>query len=158
MPVFNGRIGGESQDQQGNIITLQPSEAMRHVGPIMPVILTPLGASPQQSGDTALSVSGQALIDTGAMTTCVDAEAAKQVGLAIVGSGYINSATHADQEVPIFAGSLHIEGASMAAEFTQAFGANLAAHQGIVALIGRDLLSRCVLVYNGPDDSFSLSI
>ena len=40
---------------------------------------------------------------------------------------------------------------------TQAFGAKLAP-QGLIALIGRDVLMNCVLVYNGIDGSFSISL
>ena len=28
---------------------------------------------------------------------------------------------------------------------------------GLIALIGRDVLADCILVYNGPENSFSLS-
>ena len=50
-----------------------------------------------------------------------------------------------------------MEAASITISVNRAFGANLAI-QGLIALIGRDLLAQCVLVYNGLDGSFSLSI
>jgi hypothetical protein len=42
-------------------------------------------------------------------------------------------------------------------EFSSVVGATLAA-QGIIALIGRDVLSRCLLVYNGPADMFTITL
>ena len=42
-------------------------------------------------------------------------------------------------------------------ETKRAYGASLAS-QGLIVLIGRDMLANCVLVYNGPDSSFSLSL
>jgi hypothetical protein len=39
----------------------------------------------------------------------------------------------------------------------RAIGAPLAA-QGLLVLIGRDLLQHCVLVYNGPAGGFTLTI
>ena len=102
-------------------------------------------------------VVGWALIDTGAHSTCVDREAAARAGLAVVDSAPMTSATYAHEIVPIFAGQLDITGIPQNVVVNRAYGANLAA-QGLVALIGRDLLASCILIYNGPDGSFSLSL
>ncbi len=88
--------------------------------------------------------------------TCIDQSAARKAGLAIVDSGGISSATHANEIVPIFAGRLDIHGLSPVETFG-AYGVSLES-QKLIALIGRDLLASCVLVYNGSDDSFSLSL
>ena len=88
--------------------------------------------------------------------TCIDRSAAEKAGLAIVDSGKISSATHANEVVPIFAGRLDIHGLRVVNTF-RAYGVNLEA-LNLIALFGRDLLARCVLVYNGTDDSFSLSL
>ena len=69
----------------------------------------------------------------------------------------MTSATHANEIVPIFAGRMTIQGLPVSIDATRAYGANLAP-QGLVALIGRDILAKCVLIYNGSDGSFSLSI
>ena len=45
----------------------------------------------------------------------------------------------------------------IAVNTTRAYGATLAT-QGLVALIGRDILARCQFTYNGADGSFSLAI
>ena len=147
------RLKGEAVNEKGQKVPLLPLEALCQTGPILRIILTPL----KEVGNPPLPVAGGVLIDTGAAETCVDITAAQQAGLAQVGRGTMNSATHTNQEVPIFAGRLTIEGAGIEISMNRAIGANLFSH-GIIALIGRDLLARCILTYNGPDGSFSLSI
>ena len=100
---------------------------------------------------------GWALIDTEASLTCIDQKAAEKAGLALVDSGPITSATHDNEVVPIFAGRLKIEGLPQYLNTHRAYGVNLEP-QGLIALLGRDLLAHCVFIYNGLDGSFSLSI
>ena len=102
-------------------------------------------------------MSGRALIDTGALLTCVDAAAAQRAGLAMVGTGMVTTATHANEVVPIFAGRLYIDAVSVSVNANHAMGVNLES-QDLIALIGRDVLVNCVFVYNGLDGSFSLSV
>jgi hypothetical protein len=161
LSILNARIDAKTKDRQGNVKPIHPKVALQNVGPSVQVILVPLEAQLRSIADNGGTppqpVSGRALIDTGASITCVDAEAARQAGLAMVGTGTMTSATHANEVVPVFAGRLTIEPASITVNSNRAFGPNLK-NQGLIALIGRDLLANCVLVYNGPDGSFSLSI
>ena len=156
MPIVNRRFSGRFRGQ-----STSPRAVLQNVGPNIEVILAPLEAqlkSTADHGDTPPQpVSGHAPIDTGASTTCVDAEAARRAGMALVTTGRIMSATHANELVPVFAGRLTIAQASITVNSNRAFGLNLK-DQGLIALIGRDLLANCVLVYNGLDGSFSLSL
>ena len=160
MPILNTRVQGEAVDQHGNTVQLPPFQALEAAGPRLEMLISPLDEHVRvimQSGEPAPApVPGLALIDTGASTTCIDQDAATQAGLAVVDSGPMHSATHANEIVPIFAGRLMING-FIAVEANRAYGATLAA-QGLVALIGRDILARCQLNYNGVDGSFSLAI
>ena len=99
--------------------------------------------------------TGAALIDTGATQTCFDTVAANSVGLPVVGKGLMSSASHNNQEVPLFAGLLQIPGYGDLKMYN-AMGARLQ-DLGIVALIGRDALWDSIFIYNGVDGSFSLS-
>ena len=161
MPILNIRIGGEAEDGRGNIASLSPNMALQMIGPVVPVILSPLEAHlkavADRKDDMPPPISGRAMIDTGAATTCVDIDAARKADLAQVDSGIISSATHANEQVPVFAGQLAIESTQITINTHRAIGANLAPHK-LVALIGRELLAQCVFVYNGSDSSFSLSI
>lgn len=112
--------------------------------------MTDRGESPPQP------VTGFALIDTGASATCIDRKAAEKAGLAVVDSGPMTSATHANEIVPIYAGKVEIQGLP-SCNVAKAYGANLEP-QGLCALIGRDMLASCVLVYNGSDGFVSLSL
>ena len=159
MPTLSARVQSERKDQHGNAVLANPSTALRMAGPRVYVTLSPFEdqiKSLAKKGDIPTSVTGTALIDTGASVTCIDRSAAEKAGLAIVDSGKISSVTHANEVVPIFAGRLDIHGLRTVNTF-RAYGVNLES-QKLIALFGRDLLARCVLVYNGTDDSFSLSL
>lgn len=97
------------------------------------------------------------MIDTGAAFTCVDVEAAERAGLRTVDTGRITSATHEGEPTPIYACRLEFVGWDISLTKHRAYGARLAP-QDLVALIGRDVLSQCVLIYNGADGAFSLAL
>lgn len=75
----------------------------------------------------------------------------------MVGNAFIGSVTQERQEVPAFAGKILIAG-SININLNNGAGANLGAFDGLVALIGRDLLQSALLTYNGPDGSISIAI
>ena len=100
-------------------------------------------------------VEGSVLIDTGALVACVDRHAAEQAGLSIVGSGRMSSATHENEVVPVYAGRLRIAGFTDI-DLRSAYGAHLRS-QGIIALIGRDVLRSCTFFYNGAEGTVSLA-
>lgn len=101
-------------------------------------------------------VPGLAPVDTGASITRVDHDTADRAGLAVVDSGPMASATHASEIVPIYAGRPMIS-SFCAINANRAYGATLAS-QGLIALIGRDILAQCMFTYNGSDGSFSIAI
>lgn len=102
-------------------------------------------------------ISGNALIDTGATHTSIDDAIAQQAGLAVTGTATMSSATHAHQTVNTYAGIIDFVGMAGTVTCNRAQGVNLQTH-GIIALLGRDVLEHCLLVYNGQDGSFSLSV
>lgn len=161
MPILNSRLQAESRDADGNIISVSPELALQQLGPRLQLTLAPLDEHVKVIAGKGEAipqpVSGFALIDTGASITCIDRGAAEQAELAVVDSGPITSATHEAEVVPIYAGKLDIAGLATNLTTHRAYGANLAS-QGLIALIGRDVLKNCVLVYNGLDGSFSLSL
>lgn len=59
------------------------------------------------------------------------------------------------EKVSIYAGRLEIAGFTSIVT-RAALGMELASLD-LIALIGRDVLTNCILVYNGPESSFSLS-
>ncbi len=89
-------------------------------------------------------IKGYALIDTGASSTCVDDSVARRLGLPVVDVVHISSASHPSTLQNVYPVQLMIEGFPVSIEVPMAIGTMLAS-QGIIALIGRDLLRHCTL-------------
>ena len=161
MPILNTQISAKQEDSDGRIITAPLGAGLQALGPRIQITLLPLEAQLKSLASKGKSIPppvvGLALIDTGASSTCIDQKAAEDAGLAVVDSGPMSSATHDNEIVPIYAGRVDIVGMSISVSANRAYGVNLKS-QELIALIGRDILASCVLVYNGPDGSFSLSI
>lgn len=102
------------------------------------------------------SVAGSALIDTGADVTAFDLAAAARAGLAHSGAGRLMTVLgRHDREVPLLLGEVTITGLSTF-PVLQGRGFDLS-DLGLVAVIGRDVLRRTVLVYNGREGWATLS-
>ena len=142
-----------SNDSSVNGRQIEPSEALAIRGATFPALLIQPGNDPNKQK----VVEGMLMVDTGALATCVDQNAAERAGLQVVDSGPVSSVTHANQVVPIYSGIIEIVGSGISVTCNRAYGVNLG-QQGIIALVGRDLLKLSVLIYNGPDGSYSLSM
>ena len=76
-------------------------------------------------------ISGMALIDTGATTTCIDEEAARQLKLPVVNVATVASASHSATQHNVFPIQIGISGLLIAINAPGAIGAPLAA-QGLL--------------------------
>lgn len=107
-----------------------------------------------------LPQSGYAIIDTGAFPTCIDVTAVSSLDVQPVNirqtltpAGPVNQNTY----------PIHVKfpGTSIEIEFQEALSANLSGQnfngRPILALVGRDILSSCILIYNGLTGEYSLS-
>jgi predicted aspartyl protease len=101
-------------------------------------------------------LSGWALLDTGATSTCIDAAAAKKLKLPVIDKGKISSASHEAIEVNIYPAVIAFTGTPIKANVLKAVGANLAG-QDLIALLGRDLLQNFTVFYNGAMGEITLS-
>ncbi|HEX4960515.1 MAG TPA: aspartyl protease family protein [Thermoanaerobaculia bacterium] len=99
-------------------------------------------------------IVGEALIDTGANVSCIDIEAATELGLKPIDVTKMHSASHSDHEVPVYYASLEILGMGARFELRSMGGALKA--QNLIALIGRDALAGTVLFYDGPTGQTTL--
>jgi predicted aspartyl protease len=102
-------------------------------------------------------ISGLALIDTGATSTCIDETVAQQLNLPVVDVVTIASATHSEAKQNVYPALIEVVGLPIKFNALRAIGVPLA-NQGLQVLIGRDLLQHCTLFYNGIIGSFTLSI
>ena len=157
MPVLNVRSEARGEDGR----TRPAPEVLAAAGPLIPVTLTLSDESQraltEQHKPLPEPMTGYAMIDTGASQTCFDEDAARRAGLPITGAARMASASHADIKVPVFAGKILISG-NLIIDAGKAMGANLSAFDGLIALIGRDLLQSAVFTYNGPDGFISLAM
>lgn len=155
MPTFSIRFNNQDDpDGRGGAV-------LAALGPVLPVRLSLADQHKKLRGNRKRYLEGQALIDTGATQTCVDIAAAKRMGLPVIDSARMSSATHADQEVPVYVGKLTLLGSPLEMNLHRALGATLShisQDGGVIALLGRDLLSNAVLVYHGNEGFVSLSI
>jgi hypothetical protein len=108
----------------------------------------------------AAPVRVRGLIDTGASCTCIDPEVIQQLGLVATGTTSIITPSTGDQAHTClqYDVSLFLSHPELAYRFAAlpVIESRLK-HQGIMALIGRDVLCRCLFVYDGRRGSFSLA-
>jgi predicted aspartyl protease len=161
VPILNVQLGGEGLRPDGTGFPVQPALALAQRGPIVQVSVS-VGqqiAEPilQAGGALPPPVSGLALIDTGATSTCVDQAAAEKLQLPVIDVVNVASASHASAQQNVYPIRVEVVGLPIAINAPRAIGAPLQS-QGILVLLGRDVLQHCVLVYNGTMGSFSLSI
>jgi len=91
------------------------------------------------------SVSGNALVDTGASITVVDSDVISRLKISPVGVARIQTAAGQVNQ-NLFPARFKLP--HLVIDFEAVAGADLRPH-GIVALIGRDILSRFVFIYLG---------
>ncbi len=99
---------------------------------------------------------GLALIDTGATVSCVDETIAKELKLPVVDVGKMSSASHTGHPCNLYPIQIALP-AGIAFNAPRAMGANLAP-QGLIAIIGRDILQVCTMFYNGGAGQITLSL
>jgi len=107
---------------------------------------------------------GQGLIDTGASNSCVDPSVLQTLGLTPTGIATVNTPSTGQQphtadqyDVSIFVPSGSPTQQPLIVANLPVICAELLLSQGFHALIGRDILSRCLLHYNGTLGTFTLA-
>lgn len=161
MPILNVQFAGEGKRPDGTTFLVPSSAVLMQRGPVVQVTISvgqQIASQVLQTGGTLPSpVSGLALIDTGANMTCVDEAAAQKLQLPAIDVVKVASASHASIEQNVYPIQIEVVGLPITVNAPRAVGAALEP-QGILVLIGRDVLQHMVLVYNGPAGSISLSI
>jgi len=146
MPVANFRF------------TRDPRNELRVRGPRVPVVISLHNAFAKAMQDAGKSipapVSGFGLIETGCSVTGIEQSVAAQLGLVPIGTAPFRTAG-GPTSCPQYAFALTIPYLPPIS-CAQGVGFDLSG-QGILALIGMDVLSHCLLVVNGIDGSFNLS-
>jgi hypothetical protein len=102
-------------------------------------------------------VVGLGLIDTGAFASAVDTSVVQQLQIHPIGTMPVHGAGGVNPHMQYPASFRFPTTAFPSINFNFVIGAPLAP-QGIIALIGRDVLSHFVLVYNGVFGQYILSL
>jgi len=106
-------------------------------------------------------VKGMALVDCGSSTSCVDSQAIKQLQVSAVGVGVLLSAGGRSEE-NLYPARFNFPELKMFFEFSSVMSVRLKGQvvvgRDLIALIGRDVLSRCLFVYNGVHGNWTLAI
>jgi predicted aspartyl protease len=161
VPILHTQLMGQGKTPDGKTINIHPAQALQRSGPIVQVSVTlaqSFAATVAQSGgQLPQPVTGLALVDTGASNTCIDDEAAKSMNLPVIDVGSMHSASHAKTPSNIYPVQVEIIGFQIQFQSLRTMGAALKA-QGLLMLLGRDLLQRCTLFYNGLTGQITLSI
>jgi predicted aspartyl protease len=160
MPILHIQLAAQAKTPDGKTVSINPNIALHQRGPIIQVSVTI-----EQNAGKGLVAQGKplptprtglALIDTGATGTCIDEKVAQELGLPIIDVGKMTSATHADQQCSVYPVQINVP-PILVLNSPRTMGAALAA-QGLMILIGRDVLRTCNLFYNGPAGQFTLSM
>jgi hypothetical protein len=156
MPVYNRYYpdGNNRMDTQASVDSLALED------PSVPVtvsITEPLSQALQGLGITAPTpMSGTALIDTGASVCMIDEGILSSLQIPPLGATNIATPSGSAQQLT-YPASLSFPGTNLPnVSFTDFVSGPLAA-QGIIVLLGRDVLRDFVLIYNGPVGQITLS-
>ena len=161
MPILHIQIVAQAQAPDGSTTNVPPSIALQQRGPVVQVNVSVEQHIAQQLLQQGVALptpeSGLALIDTGATGTCIDDSAAQRLRLPVVDVATIASASHSAMQQNVYPIQIEVIGLPIRFNAARAIAAPLAA-QGLLVLIGRDVLQHCTLFYNGITGSFTLSI
>lgn len=158
MPIYN--LHQTAVDPKDPTQQISSKELLTATGPWIPVeLMIPDKLAEYYTKNNIqipACIRGNALVDTGASITCVDLPLIKSLGVQPISSAQVLTPQGSAMQ-DIYPVKILFAGTSIAFNLNAVLGSDLAA-QNIVALIGRDILSICMIVYNGPFGHFSLSI
>ena len=161
MPILHVQYGGQGAGPGGSPAPTAPPAALVEHGPWVQVTVSVAQTVAQQLLQQGIvlpaPVSGWALIDTGAGATCIDEAVAQQLRLPVVDVVQLASASHAATQQNVYPVRIELVGFPLTVDAPRAIGAALGA-QGLLALLGRDLLHQCTLFYNGPSGQLTLAM
>jgi Aspartyl protease len=108
------------------------------------------------------SVPVFALVDTGASCTCVDPAVLASLKLTPTGNVSVNTPStgatpHSADQYDVALIVPAANGPPLIFQTIPVISSDLLSAQGFHALIGRDILDRCVLIYNGHMGQFTLA-
>lgn len=132
---------------------------LQQVGPIIEIIILPpqpVYDSLRALGKPILQKKVIALIDTGASGSCINNDIATELGLIVRNSVTVGTPAGPTKQ-DLYDAGIALPNLTRNIFPVTVCGANLGG-QPYAALLGRDILSQCTLIYNGWDNSYQLHI
>lgn len=161
MPIFHTQFQGETRDQEGNKAQLEPKIALAVRGPVLQVSLGVSEVMTQELVKKNIAIpepiSGLAMIDTGASVTCIDDGAAQKLGLPVIDVVQMASASHDATDKNVYPALIEFLGTPIKINSERTMGASLEI-QGLIVLLGRDVLQRFTIFYNGIAGEMTISL
>lgn len=158
MPIHNS-FHFESNPTDPSQVRISPAP-LAASGPLMQVEVAVTDTLAQyltsNSMEVPAAITGMGLIDTGASMTAIDSSVISRLNINPIGTANVFTPQGSTQQ-GLYPIKLAFIGTPIIINFSSVLGSELL-DQGIIALIGRDVLSSCILIYNGSAGHFSLSI
>lgn len=126
----------------------------------MPVLNVTI--DPNQGALLPVLIGGQqrlALIDTGAEHSAIDLQLAHELGLKEVGQTELITPTEPEgKPAAVYQASISIEAPGMISEMDARLNGAELSKQGFTVILGRDVLGRLLVVWDGPAKSLRLCV
>lgn len=156
MPIYSHYY----PDGNNRIGTADSANRLARQGPLLPVTISPTPqflAVLQNLGRTPPTpISGQALIDTGANLCTIDEQIVTALGIPPFGSAPIATPAGVSNH-QTYPAALSFPGTTLPnLSFNDFVGTDIQ-NQGIIAIIGRNVLRFFILSYNGPGGHITLA-
>ena len=156
MPIFDHRFVDEQNNPQ--------PQALSVAGAILPVhVSVPLALEDflrAKNQEIPSPTKGIALIDTGASKSCVDHSVLVNLGIKSIGVVKIGTAKGATL-CQLFPSRLIFPTLRLRVNFSSMAGVHLRGQvihdEPLIALVGRDILSRCLFIYSGYQGYYTLT-
>jgi hypothetical protein len=149
VPILNTQLAGEAFTSDGKSIPLPPHMALLQRGPVAQVSVSVGQVIAQQvlqqGGNPSASCRSPCARRHRATTTCIDEEAARALELPAIDVVNVASASQASSEQNVYPISIKVVGLPIVVNAPRAIGAALKS-QGLLVLIGRDVLHPCLLI------------
>ena len=138
-----------------------PAQVLLHTGPLVPVLVKAVTAPGSNGIEPPAERNVNALIDTGASSSCIDEKLAAELNLSIIDRKIVGGVA-GQQEHKIYLAELMIPSLQMTMKGSFV-GVNIQAMKDVVlegpsqVIVGRDFLSRTIMIYDGPNGTVTIS-
>lgn len=138
---------------------------LQHIGPVIEVEITVPDSLVQLFQTLSMPipqpVNGLGILDTGAFTTSVNKSILQGFGVQPVGTAPVSTPGTSLINMDVYPAKIEFPGTTIVRNFDKALAMEDMSGsfngKNIIALIGREVLADCVLIYNGKTGIYTLS-